>query len=437
MGIYSTYFNQATLPLPFCPGCGHRVILQQLDAALVKLQPDPYRVVIVTDIGCAGLSDKFFITNGFHGLHGRSVTYATGMKLADPKLKVIVLVGDGGCGIGGHHLINAARRNIGVSVLVFNNFNYGMTGGEHSVSTPPGAITATTPLGQLEQPMDICQTVAANGAGYVARTTAYQKDLPDLIAEAISHAGFSLVDIWELCTAYFAPNNSYNRKKMEATLRELNFSTGVLQRQARPEYSQAYRQALAGETGGAPRTGCPLKTQFSHGLERPMQVVVAGAAGMKVVTAASLLSQGAVLSGLWASQRSDYPVMVKSGYSLSGVVLSPEPVQFAGITRPDILVVLSAEGLKQVEPVLAAVDAGTRLYINDGLLPLQTAARVYPLALSQAGKPQTWAVAALAEVLRHNGIYPVQALEEAIRLKGKYAEVNLKALAKGRGMLVA
>jgi Pyruvate/2-oxoacid:ferredoxin oxidoreductase gamma subunit len=91
----------------------------------------------------------------------------------------------------------------------------------------------------------------------------------------------------------------------------------------------------------------------------------------------------------------------------------------------------------EVDALLAAVDAGTRLYINDGLLPLQTAARVNPLALSQAGKPQTWAVAALAEVLRHNGIYPVQALEEAIRLKGKYAEVNLKALAKGRGMLVA
>ena len=113
-------------------------------------------VVIVTDIGCSGLADKYFRTNAFHGLHGRSVTYATGIKLANPELKVIVLMGDGGCGIGGHHLINAARRNIGVTVVVFNNFNYGMTGGEHSVTTPEGGVTSSTPFGQLEHPMDIC-----------------------------------------------------------------------------------------------------------------------------------------------------------------------------------------------------------------------------------------------------------------------------------------
>jgi pyruvate/2-oxoacid:ferredoxin oxidoreductase beta subunit len=151
------------------------MITSHLNAALVKLQLDPHKVVVVTDIGCSGLADKYFTTNAFHGLHGRSVTYATGIKLADPELKVIVLMGDGGCGIGGHHLINAARRNIGVSVVVFNNFNYGMTGGEHSVTTPFGGLTSSTPLGQLEQPMDICQTVAVNGASFVARTTSFDK----------------------------------------------------------------------------------------------------------------------------------------------------------------------------------------------------------------------------------------------------------------------
>ena len=127
------------LPYPFCPGCGHSLILNSLNKALIQLQVDPEDIVIVSDIGCVGLSDKYFITNTFHGLHGRSVTYATGIKLANPELKVIVAMGDGGCGIGGHHLINAARRNIGVTVLVFNNFNYGMTGGEHSATTPTGA----------------------------------------------------------------------------------------------------------------------------------------------------------------------------------------------------------------------------------------------------------------------------------------------------------
>ena len=133
-----TYRN--TSPYPFCPGCGHSLINDQLNKALVKLQLDPSQVVLVSDIGCVGLSDQYFLTSAFHGLHGRSVAYASGIKLAHPELKVIVTMGDGGCGIGGTHLINAARRNVGVTVLVFNNFNFGMTGGEHSVTTPTGGI---------------------------------------------------------------------------------------------------------------------------------------------------------------------------------------------------------------------------------------------------------------------------------------------------------
>ena len=132
----ATYRNER--PYPFCPGCGHGLILDAFNKALVKLALDPQRVVIVTDIGCQGLGDQYFVTNAFHGLHGRSIAYATGIKLADPELKVIVMIGDGGCGIGGAHLLNAARRNIGLPVLVFNNFNFGMTGGEHSVTTPAG-----------------------------------------------------------------------------------------------------------------------------------------------------------------------------------------------------------------------------------------------------------------------------------------------------------
>ncbi|MBP8973405.1 MAG: 2-oxoglutarate synthase, partial [Anaerolineae bacterium] len=97
----TTYLNEDLLPLPFCPGCGHSAIVKHLDAALVQLQLDPRQVVLVTDIGCQGLADRYFDTNAFHGLHGRSVTYATGIKLADPDLQVIVLIGDGGTGIGG------------------------------------------------------------------------------------------------------------------------------------------------------------------------------------------------------------------------------------------------------------------------------------------------------------------------------------------------
>ncbi|MEN8123386.1 MAG: thiamine pyrophosphate-dependent enzyme [Bacteroidota bacterium] len=137
------------LPYSFCYGCTHRLILDALNRALVQHQWDPAQVVIVTDIGCVGLSDQYFVTSAFHGLHGRSLTYATGIKLARPDLHVIVLIGDGGCGIGGTHLLNAARRNIGITCLVFNNLNFGMTGGEHSITSLPGLKTSTTPWGNI------------------------------------------------------------------------------------------------------------------------------------------------------------------------------------------------------------------------------------------------------------------------------------------------
>jgi len=156
-------------PYPFCPGCGHGSVLDSLNEALVTMALDPAEVVIVSDIGCAGLSDQYFTTSAFHGLHGRSTTYASGIKLARPDLTVIVLMGDGGTGIGGSHLISAARRNVGVTVVVMNNFNFGMTGGQHSNTTPEGSITATTPGGNLEHPIDICATVGVNGAGYPTR----------------------------------------------------------------------------------------------------------------------------------------------------------------------------------------------------------------------------------------------------------------------------
>ncbi|MFZ0493133.1 MAG: thiamine pyrophosphate-dependent enzyme, partial [Acidimicrobiia bacterium] len=123
-----TYRNDSAYP--FCPGCGHGSILDALDEALVKQQIDPAQLVIVSDIGCSGLSDQYFGTSAFHGLHGRSLTYATGIKLVRPDLHVVVIMGDGGTGIGGAHLLNAARRNIGLTLLVFNNLNYGMTGGQ-------------------------------------------------------------------------------------------------------------------------------------------------------------------------------------------------------------------------------------------------------------------------------------------------------------------
>ena len=161
-------------PPAFCPGCAHDRVVHALDRALRTLGLAGHQVAIVSDIGCSGLFDTFFHTHAFHGLHGRALTYASGLKLARPELTVLTTMGDGGLGIGGAHFLSACRRNLDISLLVLNNFNYGMTGGQCSATTPSDALTASGFLNRLEPPLDICRVAAAAGASYVARSAASQ-----------------------------------------------------------------------------------------------------------------------------------------------------------------------------------------------------------------------------------------------------------------------
>jgi len=425
----ATYLNESLLPYPFCPGCGHGAVLEALNHALVKLQLDPQKVVIVSDIGCHGLSDKFFNTNAFHGLHGRSITYGTGIKLFNPELHVIVLIGDGGCGIGGHHLINAARRNIGLTVLVFNNLNYGMTGGEHSATTPVGGVTNSSQYGNLERPMDICGTAQVNGASFIARTTTFDKTLPNMIASGIQNNGFSLIDIWELCTAYYVPKNKFSRKLLEETLTSLEFKTGILHQGEHPEYSQAYRNLIDSLGDKSTSFSQPIQPKYNHQLGTSLSCIIAGNAGKRIGTAANAFSLGGVLSGLWMTKRDDYPITVKTGFSLSEVILSPEETYFTGITKPDLMVVLFPEGLKKIKGKLDKLTEKDTLYINAALSPIETRARIVQLDFSKTKMRQEYyALMAMAEVLRQTKIYPLEAYQEAASLYKDFAEGNLTAI---------
>jgi pyruvate/2-oxoacid:ferredoxin oxidoreductase beta subunit/Pyruvate/2-oxoacid:ferredoxin oxidoreductase gamma subunit len=410
----STFRNDT--PYPFCPGCGHQAILDQLNVALVASQVRPEEVVLVTDIGCSGLSDQYFATSAFHGLHGRSITYATGIKLARPDLKVIVLIGDGGTGIGGAHLLNAARRNIGLTVLVLNNLNFGMTGGQHSTTTPNGAITSTTPDGNRERPLDICATVAANGAGYVWRGTSFDSELPDRIAEAVRSECFALLDVWELCTAYFVPSNHWSKKTLLSTMDALGMNPGTLHRVNHPEYSAAYRQAtrqMVGQPLAAPK---PIKPQFTSPLDRPFRLIIAGSAGAKVRSTARLVGEAALLSGLRAAQRDDYPITVKAGHSVSELVLSPDAIEHAGITTPDAMIVLSRDGASKVSRHLASMRHGGRVFAPPGLGDLGGQAEITVIAVSHRrlrldAESVTLYIAARA--FRELGLLPLEALEAA------------------------
>lgn len=427
----ATYRNDS--PYPFCPGCGHSTILDRLDEAMVMAQIDPTQVVIVSDIGCAGLSDQYFATNAFHGLHGRSVTYAGGIKLANPNLTVVVIMGDGGTGIGGTHLISAARRNIGITVLVLNNLNFGMTGGQHSTTTPEGALTSTTPEGNLETPLDICATVGVNGAAFTYRGTSFDDDLAKRIAEGIATPGFALLDIWELCTAYFVRTNRFSRRGIEQTMQELGFTPGVHHRRDVAEYADRYRAAHAGDAAKAPSGRRAIPTEFGSALRDPFTLVVAGSAGAKVRSAARLVGEAAIRSGLWVTQSDDYPVTVKSGHSVSTLVLSPEPVPLAGTAVPDALVVLSADGLAKARPMLAHMREGGAVLLVPGLGDVTTPARVEIVDLESGDVPigkASRALATLAAAVKRLGLFPVEALRGAAG-EGPFAERNLEAIDAG------
>ncbi len=427
----TTYRNLERARLPFCPGCSHALVLDHLNAALVQMQLDPRQTVIVTDIGCVGMSDQYFDVNAFHGLHGRAITYATGIKLAQPDLNVIVLMGDGGTGIGGAHLLNAARRNIGVTVIVFNNLNFGMTGGQHSVTTPHGGITATTRGGNLERPLDICGTVAVNGASFVYRGTAFDKDLPERIAEAIRTPGFALLDVWELCTAYYVPNNHYSKTGLLGTMQALGLHSGILQKLDQPELAHAYREQFA---NAAEKNSVPQGVPQTHTSElgATTRIVLAGAAGGKVKSTASALALGAMRAGLWATQRDDYPVSVMTGYSVSEIVLSRREILYTGIEKPDLLAVITAEGLSQVPRQLRAMDESQTVYVVPELADqIETRARKLVFNLARAAwNKQSLAVMATAAMIRHANLYPLDAFREAISAH-QHADIvaeNLKAI---------
>lgn len=413
------YLDPDRMPLPFCPGCGHHRLLEALDQALQRKGWDPRSIVLVTDIGCIGLSDGYFALNALHGLHGRSVTYATGIKLARPDLHVVVLIGDGGCGIGGNHLIHAARRNIGVTVVVANNFNFGMTGGEHSALTPEGAFTVTTRGGNLERPLDLCATVAVNGAVLVARSSVFSPDLVDVLEAALGCDGFALVDVWSLCTAHFAPRNALTRRVLLERLAQAG--EGVLHQEDRAEYAKSVRVGdKRGEGKGLWRTVAP---RFAAQLEGRCRVLVAGAAGGRVQTAARLFAMGAVLSDLYASQRSEYPVTVMSGYSLGEIMLDRVPVGYMGIEFPDVAVVVAAEGWRKVKRRLQGMRRDGRVYVDEDLLPLEAGdAQVIPLRFSSLASRATRrnkALLAISAVLRMEAWYPAEALIAAAELEDR------------------
>lgn len=383
--VPDSYLDPSTKPFSFCPGCSHRIVLEALAQALVRVGVPPEKVVLVTDIGCIGISDRHFKMHTFHGLHGRSVTYACGLKLAAPELTVVVLMGDGGLGIGGHHFLHAARRNVDITVLVCNNFNFGMTGGQHSVTTPHGALTATTIGGNFEYPLDVIGLADVAKAAYGARCLYTDERLPDLIAEGIRVRGFAVVDIWETCTAHFFRRNKVSKSYLEREMNALGLKTGVVMKRDTVDYLTQYNRAIESIATAKPSAGLRLESEFQSPSKGRVSVLLAGRAGQKVRSTAILLGRAGVLSGRWVTQRDDYPITVMTGHSMAELILEDQPVDELVVEHPDVVILTALEGKEVVSQRLEKLPSTSVVYVVPGLGELNTKARVVTVPLGTLG----------------------------------------------------
>jgi 2-oxoglutarate ferredoxin oxidoreductase subunit beta len=206
---FSKYLRADVIPHIWCPGCGNGIVLNCFTHALDELKFDLDKLVVVSGIGCIGRTAGYVNADSFHTTHGRALAFATGVKLANPELEVVVISGDGDLfAIGGNHFIHAARRNMGIKVLCANNLNYGMTGGQQGPTTPLEALTATSPYGNIEHPFNLVHLAAASGSTYVARwTTLHVRRLTQSIKKMMQKEGFCFVEVLTQCPEIYGRHN--------------------------------------------------------------------------------------------------------------------------------------------------------------------------------------------------------------------------------------
>lgn len=197
------------MPHIWCQGCGIGPAVGCFTRAIESSGLDPDKIALVSGIGCAGRAAGYVKLDSFHTTHGRALPFATGLKLGNPELNLVIFSGDGDLvAIGGNHLIHSARRNMDMTVICINNFNYGMTGGQVGPTTPLGARSTTTPYGNFEYPFNVPYLVAASGATYVARwTVLHVRQLEWSIAEAMTKPGFSFIEVLTPCPALYGRMN--------------------------------------------------------------------------------------------------------------------------------------------------------------------------------------------------------------------------------------
>jgi 2-oxoglutarate ferredoxin oxidoreductase subunit beta len=206
---YKYLRHKKKFPHVWCPGCGIGILMGSIIRAVDKLDWKKDEIVMSSGIGCTSRMPVYVDFNTLHTTHGRALAFSTGVKMANPDLNIIAVMGDGDAlAIGGNHMIHTARRNLDMTAIVVNNSNYGMTGGQFSPTTPKDAKTSTTPYGMVEPNFDACELATSAGAGFVARATVYHvMELDKILVRAMDKRGFSVVEVLSPCPTSFGRRN--------------------------------------------------------------------------------------------------------------------------------------------------------------------------------------------------------------------------------------
>jgi len=395
-----------SLNLPFCKGCGHDQIAKHSATALENLGLNPLDVIIVTDIGCHGIIDASFTTHTIHGLHGRSVALGVGVALGkqNENQKIIVFIGDGGVTIGLQHLLEAARLNIDITIIIHNNFLYGMTGGQTSGLTPVGFNTTTSPQGNLFQQYDIIELAHKAGASYTSRIIGIG-NYAEKLQDAFKIKGCSVVEVFEVCTGY---GTKFNPRRKLTEIVESSGKKEIILQNNRPAFKAEFHQNKESLFSAINFTG--IETQ--NCLKEPLRVILSGSAGEGVQTAASILAKTAINAGYEVTQKGSYPVTVGVGFSTSEMIISPETIHYHGTTVPDVVIITSEDGLKHNLKKIKSMKKGL-LLIDSSLAVPDTNATVKTFDFRSFGDKYATLVS-LLYFARETGVFDVNYMRNAV-----------------------
>jgi len=402
--------------MPFCQGCGHGIIVRSIAKAMEELDYTKHDTIIVSDIGCSGLVDPLFDTHSIHGLHGRAPALGVGVSLGldNTDKKVIIIQGDGGVTIGLQHVLEAARRNIDVTLVVMNNLLYGMTGGQISgLSTQKFKEQKNFEVDV--PPFDIVKLAHASGASFSARATSI-KTYTDVLKEGIEVNGFSIIEFSSLCT-------SYAFKKLDE-LEEVFEEAEVFRNERIPVRAhQKEKESLLDRLQR-------IEGEYDSKIENNIGILIAGSAGGGVQSAAKLLATTGMLSDLYSTMKGEYPVTVGTGFSIAEVLLSKTPINYTGLENPEVIIIVSDDGWNKVKDKITE----NSLVIIDGSLKNKETESLsnkvmYGNFNRVAGKRGA-ALAALAFWINDSGTMDIESLKKSVS-SHKYSTVLLKAIDTG------